>query len=51
MPEMRTIDVGELSLRCAIEGPGAGTAPLAIMVHGCRMIAWTSGSLIAPRVM
>ncbi|QPC99592.1 alpha/beta fold hydrolase [Qipengyuania soli] len=34
MPEMRTIDVGELSLRCAIEGPEPGTAPLAIMVHG-----------------
>ena len=30
MPEMRTVDVGELSLRCAIEGSG----PLAIMVHG-----------------
>jgi pimeloyl-ACP methyl ester carboxylesterase len=30
MPEMRLIDVGELRLRCAIEGTG----PLAIMVHG-----------------
>jgi pimeloyl-ACP methyl ester carboxylesterase len=30
MPEMRMIDVGELRLRCAIEGEG----PLAIMVHG-----------------
>ena len=30
MPEMRTIDTGEVSLRCAIEGEG----PLAIMVHG-----------------
>lgn len=30
MPEMRTIDVGELSLRCAVEGEG----PLVIMVHG-----------------
>ncbi|WP_247717952.1 alpha/beta fold hydrolase [Qipengyuania proteolytica] len=34
MPEMRTIDVGELSLRCAVEGPEPGSAPLAIMVHG-----------------
>ncbi len=34
MPEMRTIDVGEVSLRCAIEGPEPGNAPLAIMVHG-----------------
>ncbi|MDG5748773.1 alpha/beta hydrolase [Qipengyuania sp. XHP0207] len=34
MPEMRTVDVGELTLRCAIEGPAPGTAPLAIMVHG-----------------
>ncbi|MBX7495595.1 alpha/beta hydrolase [Qipengyuania sp. 6B39] len=31
---MRTIDVGELSLRCAVEGPEPGSAPLAIMVHG-----------------
>ena len=30
MPEFRTIDVGELSLRCAIEGSG----PLVIFVHG-----------------
>ncbi len=34
MPKMRTIDVGEVSLRCAIEGPEPGTGPLAIMVHG-----------------
>ncbi len=30
MPEFRTIDVGDVSLRCAIEGSG----PLAILVHG-----------------
>ena len=30
MPELRTINVGELSLRCAIEGTG----PLVIFVHG-----------------
>ncbi len=30
MPEMRTIDTGEVSLRCAVEGEG----PLVIMVHG-----------------
>ena len=30
MPEMQHIDVGEVTLRCAIEGEG----PLAIMVHG-----------------
>ncbi|MCA0904241.1 alpha/beta fold hydrolase [Qipengyuania aquimaris] len=30
MSEMRMIDVGELSLRCALEGEG----PLVIMVHG-----------------
>lgn len=30
MPEMRTVGVGDLSLRCAIEGDG----PLVIMVHG-----------------
>ena len=30
MPEMRTVSVGDLSLRCAIEGEG----PLVIMVHG-----------------
>ena len=34
MPEMRTIDVGELSLRCAIESPGDGKGPLVILVHG-----------------
>jgi pimeloyl-ACP methyl ester carboxylesterase len=34
MPEFRTIDTGEVALRCAIEGPEPGTAPLAIMVHG-----------------
>ena len=34
MPRMRTIDVGEVSLRCAIEGPEPGTGPLALMVHG-----------------
>lgn len=30
MPEMRMIDTGEVTLRCAIEGSG----PLAILVHG-----------------
>ena len=30
MPEMRTIDTGEVALRCAVEGEG----PLVIMVHG-----------------
>lgn len=30
MPEMRMIDVGKLSLRCAVEGEG----PLVVMVHG-----------------
>lgn len=30
MPEMRTIDTGEVSLRCAIAGGG----PLVLMVHG-----------------
>lgn len=30
MPEFRTIDVGDISLRCAVEGSG----PLAILVHG-----------------
>ena len=30
MPEMQHIDVGEVTLRCAVEGEG----PLAIMVHG-----------------
>ena len=34
MPEFQLIDVGEVSLRCAIEGPKPGTAPLVIMVHG-----------------
>lgn len=34
MPDMRRIDVGGTTLRCAIEGPQPGTAPLAIMVHG-----------------
>ncbi|WP_247710148.1 alpha/beta fold hydrolase [Qipengyuania xiapuensis] len=34
MPEMRTIDVGELSLRCAIEAPTDGEGPLVILVHG-----------------
>ena len=30
MPQMRTIDTGSASLRCAVEGEG----PLVIMVHG-----------------
>ena len=34
MPEFRMIDVGEVTLRCAIECPTSGTAPLVIMVHG-----------------
>ena len=34
MPDMRLIDAGELTLRCAIEGPEPGTAPLALLVHG-----------------
>ena len=34
MPEFRLINVGEVTLRCAIAGPKAGTAPLVIMVHG-----------------
>ena len=34
MPEFRMIDTGDATLRCAIEGPKPGTAPLAIMVHG-----------------
>ena len=34
MPEFRMIDTGEVTLRCAIQGPAPGTAPLAIMVHG-----------------
>ena len=34
MPEFRLIDTGEVTLRCAIEGPAAGTAPMVILVHG-----------------
>jgi len=34
MPEFRMVDCGEIALRCVIEGPEPGTAPLAIMVHG-----------------
>ena len=34
MPEFRLIDAGDVSLRCAIDGPAAGTAPLVILVHG-----------------
>lgn len=34
MPEMRLIDTGEVTLRCAIESPGPGGGPLAILVHG-----------------
>lgn len=34
MPEMRRIDVGDISLRCAIEGKDDGSAPLVIFVHG-----------------
>jgi pimeloyl-ACP methyl ester carboxylesterase len=34
MPEFRMVDCGDVTLRCAIEGPEPGTAPLAIMVHG-----------------
>lgn len=34
MPEMRIVDTGELSLRCAIEGPSDGNGPLVILVHG-----------------
>ena len=34
MPEFRDVAVGDISLRCAIEGPEPGSAPLAIMVHG-----------------
>ena len=30
MPEFRDVEVGELKLRCAIEGQG----PLVVMVHG-----------------
>lgn len=34
MPQFLMIDVGGVRLRCAIEGPKAGDAPLVIMVHG-----------------
>lgn len=35
MPEMRMINVGEVSLRCAVETPpGGNDAPLVIFVHG-----------------
>ena len=34
MAEFRMVDCGEVTLRCAIEGPAPGSAPLAIMVHG-----------------
>ena len=34
MPEMRQVDCGELTLRCALEGPEPGSAPLIIFVHG-----------------
>ncbi|MFN9376019.1 MAG: alpha/beta fold hydrolase, partial [Novosphingobium sp.] len=34
MPEFRMVDCGEVFLRCAIEGPAPGSAPLTIMVHG-----------------
>ena len=34
MPEMRMIDVGEVTLRCAIEEPSDGTGDLVILVHG-----------------
>ena len=34
MPQFRLVDVGEVTLRCAVEGPESGTAPLVIMVHG-----------------
>ena len=33
-PQLRQVDTGEVTLRCAIEGPEPGTAPLAILVHG-----------------
>ena len=29
MPEFRMVDCGEVTLRCVIEGPAPGTAPLA----------------------
>lgn len=34
MTEMRQIDVGGMSLRCAIDRPPAGEGPLIILVHG-----------------
>ena len=34
MPQMRTVDVGDISLRCAIEGDPSSDAPLVIFVHG-----------------
>ncbi len=34
MPEMREIDTGDLTLRCAIEKSGSANAPLVIFVHG-----------------
>ena len=34
MSQFLMIDVGGVRLRCAIEGPKAGDAPLVIMVHG-----------------
>ncbi len=34
MPDMRVIDTGEVSLRCAVERPASGEGPLAILVHG-----------------
>ena len=34
MPRMTTIDTGTVALRCAVEGPEAGSAPLVIFVHG-----------------
>lgn len=34
MPEFRTISTGDIALRCAIEGPAPGSAPLVILVHG-----------------
>lgn len=34
MPEMTLIDIGEVTLRCAIERPASGAGPLVILVHG-----------------
>ncbi|HAU23012.1 MAG TPA: alpha/beta hydrolase [Erythrobacter sp.] len=34
MVELREVDCGDVTLRCAIEGPEAGTAPLVLFVHG-----------------